>query len=92
MPARRKTYDAKCEQADKLQARVDELEAAIRELGQSGALGRLANKLNGLEQQLADRNGENAKLASELETALAALGARASGEPWIGEQDSAVAS
>ena len=91
MPARQKTYDAKCSEASKLRERVDQLEAAIRELGESGALGRLAIKLGALERQLVDRNAENAKLASELNTALAALGAQASGEPWTGEQDPAVA-
>lgn len=92
MAARQSTYDAKCREASRLRDRVDQLEKAIRELGESGALGRLASKLDGLERQLVDRNSENAKLASELETALLALGVRASGEPWIGEQDPAVAS
>jgi polyhydroxyalkanoate synthesis regulator phasin len=49
MAARQKTYDDKCRQAGALQDRVDELESAIRELGESGALGRLAEKLNAEE-------------------------------------------
>lgn len=43
-----------------------------------------------LKEQLVGQNTENAKLAGELETAVAALSAQASGEPWIGEQDPAV--
>ena len=105
MPARQATLDAERAENERLWAEnvrlrkanaaaTATLSFATRAAGMidSAQVAGLKNQIGTLERRIEALTAENVHLASELETALAALSARASGEPWIGEQDPAVAS
>lgn len=69
---RERTYDDKCREAERLQARVEELEKTLREIGKDGALGRLAAQLVEAE---AARDRQKAKYAALSQQLAAQSGA-----------------
>ena len=104
MPARQATLDAERAEKAALQQEIAKLRrdfagikvtvsSVSRAAGMidSAQVTGLKNQIGTLERRIEALTAENVRLASERETALIALGAQASGEPWTGEQNPAVA-